>query len=133
MSYPRLTLPLGPRNHAAILTKVIRLAIDGKVDYLAYMKVTSQRCAGFTPPPKVAVGEKFVARGKSHQIGVIRAHQAEDDMPDYGIKKRDWEIYVAAETLEDIPVDQSRDRTWLRGSPKCQPDLAGSTPLLRQR
>ena len=83
--------------------------------------------------PKVAVGEKFVAHGKSHQIGVIRAHQAEDDMPDYGIKKRDWEIYVAAETLEDIPVDQSRDRTWLRGSPKCQPDLAGSTPLLRQR
>jgi len=109
------------------------VAIDGKVDYLAYMKVTSQRCAGFTPPPKVAVGEKFVAHGKSHQIGVIRAHQAEDDMPDYGIKKRDWEIYVAAETLEDIPVDQSRDRTWLRGSPKCQPDLAGSTPLLRQR
>ena len=38
-------------------------------------------------------------------------------MPDYGIKKRDWEIYVAAETLEDIPVDQSRDRTWLRGMP----------------
>ena len=27
------------------------VAIDGKVDYLAYMKVTSQRCAGFTPPP----------------------------------------------------------------------------------
>jgi len=85
-----------------------------------------------TPPPKVAVGEKFVAEGKSRQIGVIQAHQAADDMPTYGIKKGDW-ICVAAETLEDIPVDQSRDRTWLRGSPKCQPDLAGSTPLLRQR
>ena len=85
-----------------------------------------------TPPPKVAVGEKFVAEGKSRQIGVIRAHQAADDMPDYGIKKSDWEIYVAAETLEDIPTDQSRDRTWLR-IPKCQPDLGGSTPLLRQR
>ena len=110
------------------------VAIDGKVDCLAYMKgVTppANPCAGFTPPPKVAVGEKFVAEGKSRQIGVIQAHQAEDDMPNYGIKKGDW-ICVAAETLEDIPVDQSRDRTWLR-IPKCQPDLGGSTPLLRQR
>lgn len=107
------------------------VAIDGKVDCLEYMKLTGQRCAEFTPPPKVAIGEKFVADGKSRQIGVIRAHQAEEDMPDYGIKKGDW-ICVAAETLEDIPVDQSRDRTWLR-IPKCQPDLAGSTPLLRQR
>ena len=119
------------------------VAIDGKVNCLAYMKLTAQPCAEFTPPPKVAVGEKFFADGKTREIGVIRAHQAEDDMQAYGIKKGDW-ICVAAETLEDIPVDQSRDRIprslhrtpfpkyWLR-IPKCQPDLVGSTPLLRQR
>ena len=44
-----------------------------------------------------------------------------------GIKKGDW-ICVAAETLEDIPVDQSRDRTWL-AIIKCQPDLPGNAPL----
>jgi hypothetical protein len=104
------------------------VAIDGKLDCMHTKSMASQPCDGFTPPPKVAVGEKFIADGKTREIGVIRAHQAEDDMQAYGIKKGEW-ICVAAETLEDIPVDQSRDRTWL-GIPKCQPDLAGSAPLL---
>ena len=73
-------------------------------------------CEGFTPPPKVAVGETFSADGKTRQIGIIRAAQV----------KADW-ICVAAETLEDIPVDKNRDRTWL-AILKCQPDLAGNAP-----
>ena len=59
-------------------------------------------CEGFTPPPKVAVGETFSADGKTRQIGIIRAAQSEKDYL-AGIKKGDW-ICVAAETLEDIPV-----------------------------
>ena len=74
-------------------------------------------CEAFTPPHKVAVGETFSAEGKTRQIGIIRAAQVE----------RDW-ICVAAETLEDIPVDKSRDRTWL-AILKCKPDLAGKAPL----
>ena len=77
-------------------------------------------------PPKVALGEKFSADGKTRQIGIIRAAQDEKDMAQ-GMKKGDW-ICVAAETLEDIPVDKSRDRTWL-AILKCQPDLAGNAPL----
>jgi hypothetical protein len=61
-------------------------------------------CDGFTPPPKVAIGEKFIADGKTRQIGVILANEAEKDMQAYGLKKGEW-ICVAAETLEDIPVD----------------------------
>ena len=74
-------------------------------------------CEGFTPPPKVAVGETFGVEGKSRKIGIIRAAQV----------KGDW-ICVAAETLEDIPVDKSRDRTWL-AILKCKPDLEGNAPL----
>ena len=83
-------------------------------------------CEGFTPPPKLAVGETFSAEGKTRQIGIIRAVQFEKDMAQ-GIKKGDW-ICVAAESSGDIPVDQSRDRTWLTII-KCQPDLPGNAPL----
>ena len=83
-------------------------------------------CEGFTPPPKMAVGETFSAEGKTRQIGIIRAAQVEKDLAQ-GIKKGDW-ICVAAETLADIPVDESRDRTWLTIT-KCQPDLPGNAPL----
>ena len=74
-------------------------------------------CEEFTPPPKVAVGETFSADGKTRQIGIIRAAQV----------KGAW-ICVAAETLEDIPVDKSRDRTWL-AILKCKPALPGRAPL----
>ena len=95
------------------------VAIDGKV-VCSQMKMqtgTTSPCKEFTPPPKVAVGETFSADGKTRQIGIIRAAQI----------KGDW-ICVAAETLEDIPVDKSRDRTWL-GILKCKPDLAGKASL----
>jgi len=73
----------------------------------------------------VAVGEKFSVDGKTRQIGIIRAAQVEKDLV-AGTNKGDW-ICVAAETLDDIPADQSRDRTWLTII-KCQPDLPGNAP-----
>ena len=85
--------------------------IDGKVDCSQMKTGATRPCEDFTPPPKVAVGETFSADGKTRQIGVIRAAQV----------KGNW-ICVAAETPEDIPVDKSRDRTWL-AILKCKPDL----------
>ena len=104
------------------------VAIDGKVACVQ-MKTggATSPCEGFTPPSKVAVGEKFSADGKTRQIGIIRAVQVEKDDTAQGIKNGDW-ICVAAETSEDIPVDKSRDRTWL-AILKCEPDLAGKAPL----
>ena len=103
------------------------VAIDGKVSCFNWGGTGATRpCEGFTPPPKVAVGEKFSAGGKTHQIGVILAHQVEKDVA-VGIRKGDW-ICGAAETLEDLPVDKSRNRTWLSIF-KCQPDMAGRAPL----
>jgi hypothetical protein len=102
------------------------VAIDGKVDCLQIKTGATHPCEGFTPPPKVAVGETFSADGKTRQIGIIRAVQFEKDMAQ-GIKKGDW-ICVAAETLEDLPVDESGNRTWLTII-KCQPDLPGKAPL----
>jgi hypothetical protein len=102
------------------------VAIDGKIDCLQMKTGATHPCEGFTPPPKVAVGETFSADGKSRPIGIIRAAQVEKDLAQ-DIKKGDW-ICVAAETLEDVPVDQSRDRTWLTIL-KCTPDLPGNAPL----
>ena len=86
-----------------------RASIDGKVDCSQMKEGGAIRpCEAFTPPHKVAVGETFSAEGKTRQIGIIRC--------------------VAAETLEDIPVDQSRNRIWLAIT-KCQPDLPGNAPL----
>jgi len=94
------------------------VAIDGKTACVQMKTGGATRpCEGFTPPRKVAVGETFSSDGKTRQIGIIRAAQV----------KGEW-ICVAAETSEDIPVDKSRDRTWL-SILKCQPDLAGNAPL----
>ena len=93
------------------------VAIDGKVVCSQIKTGATRPCEEFTPPPKVAVGETFSADGKTRQIGIIRAAQV----------KGEW-ICVAAETLEDIPVDKSRDRTWL-AILKCKPDLAGKASL----
>jgi hypothetical protein len=96
------------------------VSIDGKVDCFQMKTEDTRPCEGFTPPSKMAVGETFSADGKSRQIGIIRAVQFEKDMAQ-GINKGDW-ICVAAETSGDIPVDKSRDRTWLTII-KCKPDL----------
>lgn len=93
------------------------VAIDGKVVCSQIKTGATRPCEEFTPPPKVAVGETFSADGKTRQIGIIRAAQV----------KGAW-ICVAAETLEDIPVDKSRDRTWL-AILKCKPALPGRAPL----
>jgi hypothetical protein len=94
------------------------VAIDGKVACSQMKTGATRPCEEFTPPLKVAVGETFSADGKTRQIGIIRAAQV----------KGEW-ICVAAETLEDIPVDKSRDRTWL-AILKCKPALPGRAPLL---
>ena len=43
-------------------------------------KGATRPCEGFKPPPKVAAGETFSADGKTRKIGVILAHQAENDV-----------------------------------------------------
>jgi hypothetical protein len=90
------------------------VALDGKVDCLQMKTGATHPCEGFTPPAKVALGETFSADGKNRKIGIIRAAQVEGD----------W-ICVAAETLEDIPMDKGRDRTWL-AIVKCKPDFEGN-------
>ena len=74
----------------------------------------------------MALGEKFTADGKTRQIGIIRAAQNEKDMAQ-GMKKGDW-ICIAAETLEDIPVDKSRIVLGLR-SLSASRISAGNAPL----
>jgi hypothetical protein len=106
------------------------VAIDGKVDCIQMKAKATQPCEGFTPPRKLAVGELFSADGKTRQIKIIRAAQVENDFAQ-NVKKGEW-ICVAAETLADIPVDESRDRTWLTIL-KCQPDLPGKAPPLPPR
>jgi len=104
-------------------------ALDGKVKCLAHTSGWTANSTGpchtFTPPAKLAVGERFVADGNERQIGVIVASQAEQDMLGYGmdILKGEWTC-VAAETLEDIPSDANQDEnlTWLFIR-KCQSDL----------
>ena len=94
------------------------VAIDGEAACVQMKTGGATRpCEGFKPPSKVAVGETFDADGKTRQIGIIRAAQVEGN----------W-ICIAAETSEDIPVDKSRDRTWL-SILKCKPDLPGNAPL----
>ena len=62
------------------------VAIDGKVDCLQIKAGATRPCEGFTPPPQVALGEKFTADGKTRQIGIIRAAQNEKDLAQ-GIKR----------------------------------------------
>jgi hypothetical protein len=51
-----------------------------------WITLVSGPCDGSTPPTKVAVGEKFIADGKTRKIGVMLASQAEHDMLDYGLE-----------------------------------------------
>ena len=100
-------------------------AIDGKVKCLSHrnwlITTVSGPCKTFTPPATVALGETFMADGEARQIGVIIANQADKDMLTHGmdIRKGEWTC-VAAETLENIPSDEERDRTWLYIR-KCEP------------
>ena len=52
------------------------VAIDGKVDCAQMKSGATHPCEGFTPPPKVAVGETFSAEGKTRLIGIVRAAQS---------------------------------------------------------
>jgi hypothetical protein len=100
-------------------------ATDGKISCFSHrnwlITTVSGPCDSFTPPATLALGETFVADGKTQQIGVIIANQAEKDMLTHGmdIRKGEWTC-VAAETLGDLPSDEERDRTWLYIR-KCQP------------
>jgi hypothetical protein len=105
-----IAAPAAATSLAAAQEIQVQAVVDGKVGCFSHA-VVSRPCDGFKPPPRVAIGEGFTADGKTRKIGVIRAYQADKDMKE-GIKKGEW-ICVAAETSEDIPVDQSRNRTWL--------------------
>ena len=100
-------------------------AIDGEVRCLSHrswlITSVSGPCKTFSRPAKVALGETFVADGQTRRIGVIIANQAEEDMLTYGmdIRKGEWTC-IAAETLDDVPSEEERDRTWLYIR-KCEP------------
>ena len=102
-------------------------ALDGYVLCFAHhdwiVTETSGPCDGFTPPPKVAEGEKFVANGKERIISVIRATQADHDLKGYGIdiKQGEW-FCVAGETQADLDMEHNSSALWLY-IPKCQPAL----------
>lgn len=102
-------------------------AIDGKIACLAHsdwlVTTVSGPCDAFTPPTRVRLGESFTADGRVFKIGIIIANQADKDMLNYGmdIRKSEWTC-VAAETEEDLPSDEERNRTWLYIR-KCQPLL----------
>ena len=66
------------------------VATDGKVACLQMKTGATHPCEGFTPPPKVAVGETFGADGKSrkflgsHMVG----HAAEELINIFGLAKK---------------------------------------------
>ena len=66
-------------SYGYVLQSVV--AIDGKVGCFSQSEIgATSLCDGFTPPPKVAIGESFTTDGKTRKIGVIRAYQADRDM-----------------------------------------------------
>jgi hypothetical protein len=83
-------------------------ALNGKVECHAHtnwwVTTASGPCETFTPPAKVALGERFTANGKERKIGVIVATQAEEDVIENGldIRKGDWTC-VAAESIGRNP------------------------------
>jgi hypothetical protein len=103
------------------------VALDGIVKCHAridwWVTVATGPCKEFTPPTNLAVGERFVAEGKSWPIGIIVAMQAEEDMSDLDLKKGEW-MCVAAEDRDNLPSDENQDGdiVWL-SIPKCQPNL----------
>lgn len=113
------------------------VASDGKIECNAQTNYSittiSGPCEAYTPPEKIALGQRFAANGKEHQIGVIVASKVEKDMLDYGIdiRKGDW-ICLAAENLENIPSDKNQDENliWLFIR-KCQPNDAIPTTMDR--
>src|ERR1700730_11195488 len=78
-------------------------------------------CSGFTPPSKLAVGEAFVANGKTRTIAVITATQREKDYKDDKIDAKKGEWYcVAGETVADLDIEHNKNALWLY-VPKCEP------------
>ena len=106
-------------------------ALDGKIlcrsrsDWL--ITETSGPCSGFTAPSKLAVGEAFIANGKTRTIAVIEATQMEKDYKDdkIDIKKGEW-YCVAGETVADLDIEHNKNALWLY-IPKCEPISA--TPV----
>jgi hypothetical protein len=99
--------------------------LDGKIlcrsrsDW--FITESSGPCSGFTPPSKLAVGESFVANGKTRTIAVIEATQMEKDYKDDKIETKKGEWYcVAGETVADLDIEHNKNALWLY-VPKCEP------------
>ena len=64
--------------------------------------VISGPCDNFVAPPRVRIGETFMANGKAKTINVIIAMRVEKDFPQLQLKAGDWTC-TAAESAKDIP------------------------------
>jgi hypothetical protein len=119
------SLVLSDRAVAADFPVQEARAVDGNTLCRAHsnwlITEVSGPCSGFTPPSKLAVGEAFVANGKTRTIAVITATQREKDYKDDKIDAKKGEWYcVAGETVADLDIEHNKNALWLY-VPKCEP------------
>jgi hypothetical protein len=84
-----------------------------------------RECRDFSPPRRLAVGEKFTAESSERTIAVVQAFKHSRDYPMLGIRAGGWSC-AASENAAQIPTEdgrQSKAGTWLYVR-FCQPEGA---------
>jgi hypothetical protein len=84
-----------------------------------FVSNTTGPCTNFEAPAALAVGASFSESGNHHVITVIKAMQAEADMPEISLKTGEW-MCTAAESESDLGNRRLSHRMWLY-IPKCTP------------
>jgi hypothetical protein len=84
-----------------------------------WIGTTTGPCPDFKVPPTIAVGASFSESGNQHVISVIKAMQAESEMPEIPLKTGEW-MCTAAESESDLRDRRLSHRMWLY-IPKCAP------------
>lgn len=80
-------------------------------------------CGQYTPPPQLALGERFVEGGAEHQIGIIIATQAQRDIPGtFPLLAGQWYCEAAADETDLDHEGKQWHRVWLL-IPRCQPPM----------
>jgi hypothetical protein len=102
------------------------VALDGFISCMSYrdwyVTAASGPCGDFEPPPKIAVGSHFRARGTDYEIHIILATHVDEDSDDekFPFKKGDWYCEVAQSESDLDHRGREWRRTWLF-VPKCHP------------
>ena len=108
---PPSAVPVG----AAPMKCFVRAATDGQ----------RRQCNQFSPPKRLAVGEKFKAEGTERTIAAVQAFKHSRDYPMLGIRAGGWSC-AASEDAAQIPAEDGRQAkagTWLYVQ-FCQPQGA---------